>query len=110
MASDDTRPDPDALVEQIRDEEARAASGKLRIYFGSSAGVGKTFAMLAAARAAKAAGIDVVAGVVETHGRAETAALLQGLDLLPRQTIAYRRQGDPVGVRSRRRARPAARR
>ena len=88
MASDDTRPDPDALVERIRDEEARAASGKLRIYFGSSAGVGKTFAMLAAARAAKAAGIDVVAGVVETHGRAETAALLQGLELLPRQTIA----------------------
>ena len=88
MASDDSRPDPDALVERIRDEAARAASGKLRIYFGSSAGVGKTFAMLAAARAAKAAGIDVVAGVVETHGRAETAAQLQGLELLPRQTIA----------------------
>ena len=88
MASEDSRPDPDALVERIRDEEARAASGKLRIYFGSSAGVGKTFAMLAAARAAKVAGIDVVVGVVETHGRAETASLLQGLELLPRQTIA----------------------
>jgi two-component system sensor histidine kinase KdpD len=88
MASDDARPDPDALVERLRDEEAKAARGRLRIYFGSSAGVGKTFAMLAAARAAKAAGTDVVAGVVETHGRADTAALLQGLDLLPRRTIA----------------------
>jgi two-component system, OmpR family, sensor histidine kinase KdpD len=88
MASDDTRPDPDALVERIRGEQAKAARGRLRIYFGSSAGVGKTFAMLAGARAAKTAGTDVVAGVVETHGRAETAAQLQGLDLLPRQTIA----------------------
>ncbi|MCE9659836.1 MAG: DUF4118 domain-containing protein [Burkholderiales bacterium] len=88
MASDDARPDPDALVERIRDEEAKAARGRLRIYFGSSAGVGKTFAMLGAARAAKAAGTDVVAGVVETHGRADTVAQLQGLDLLPRQTIA----------------------
>ena len=84
----DARPDPEALLERIRDDEARAARGRLRIYFGSSAGVGKTYAMLGAARARQAAGVDVVAGVVETHGRAETLAQLQGLELLPRRTIA----------------------
>jgi two-component system, OmpR family, sensor histidine kinase KdpD len=86
--SEGARPDPDALIERIRDEEARAARGKLRIYFGSSAGVGKTYAMLAAARLAKAAGVDVVAGVVETHGRDETAAQLKGIEVLPRTEIA----------------------
>jgi len=86
--SNDARPDPDALIERIREDEARAARGKLRIYFGSSAGVGKTYAMLVAARAAKAAGSDVVAGVVETHGRAETQAQLQGLDVLARKSLA----------------------
>jgi two-component system, OmpR family, sensor histidine kinase KdpD len=86
--SEGARPDPDALIERIRDEEARAARGKLRIYFGSSAGVGKTYAMLAAARLAKAAGADVVAGVVETHGRDETAAQLKGIEVLPRTEIA----------------------
>ena len=70
----DARPDPDQLLAQIHSDEARAARGRLRIYFGSSAGVGKTYAMLVAARALRAAGIDVVAGVVETHGRVETAA------------------------------------
>jgi two-component system sensor histidine kinase KdpD len=85
---DDTRPDPDALIERIRADEAKASRGKLRIYFGSSAGVGKTYAMLVAARAAKDAGVDVVAGVVETHGRAETIAQLMGLDVLPRKTMA----------------------
>ena len=84
----DARPDPDALIERIRDDEARAARGRLRIYFGSSAGVGKTFAMLAGARHEQAAGRDVVAGVVETHGRADTAAQLQGLELLARKSIA----------------------
>ena len=67
MASDDTRPDPDALIARIRSDEARATRGKLRIYFGSAAGVGKTFAMLAAARLAKQQGTEVVAGIVETH-------------------------------------------
>ena len=79
----DARPDPDELLVQLRDEAARAARGKLRIYFGSSAGVGKTYAMLAAGRALKAGGLDVVVGVVETHGRVETAAQLHGLDVLP---------------------------
>ncbi len=82
----DSRPDPDALIERLREDEARASRGKLRIYFGSSAGVGKTYAMLVAAGAARAAGVDVMAGVVETHGRAETIAQLQGLDVLPRKT------------------------
>ena len=86
----DSRPDPDQLLAQIRGDEARAARGRLRIYFGSSAGVGKTYAMLLAARALKASGVDVVAGVVETHGRAETAAQLQGLDVLPPALVDHR--------------------
>jgi len=87
VASDDTRPDPDALIARIRSDEARATRGKLRIYFGSSAGVGKTYAMLAAAGLARKQGTDVIAGIVETHGRAETAALLQSLEILPRRSM-----------------------
>ena len=86
----DARPDPDELLVQLRDDEARAARGKLRIYFGSSAGVGKTYAMLAAGRALKVGGLDVLAGVVETHGRIETAAQLQGLDVLPPAQLTSR--------------------
>ncbi len=86
----DTRPDPDELLVQLRDEAARAARGKLRIYFGSSAGVGKTYAMLAAGKHLKAGGLDVLAGVVETHGRVETAAQLPGLDLLPAAQLTSR--------------------
>ena len=86
----DTRPDPDELLLQLRDQEARAARGKLRIYFGSAAGVGKTYAMLAAGRQLKASGLDVIAGVVETHGRVETAAQLQGLDVLPPAQLSWR--------------------
>src|SRR5206468_3543767 len=82
------RRDPDAIIERIRQQEHRAARGKLRIYFGSSAGVGKTYAMLLAARALKAAGTDVVAGVIETHGRIDTAAQQVGLELLPRRAPA----------------------
>lgn len=84
------RPDPDALLAQIRQDEQRAKRGRLRIYFGSSAGVGKTFAMLLAARKLRADGLDVVVGVVETHGRGETAALLDGLPALPLAQIEYR--------------------
>ncbi|MEP6873853.1 MAG: two-component system sensor histidine kinase KdpD [Burkholderiales bacterium] len=86
----DARPDPDELLLQLRDQEARAARGKLRIFFGSSAGVGKTYAMLAAGRQLKASGLDVIAGVVETHGRVETAAQLQGLDVLPPAQLSWR--------------------
>ncbi len=88
--TDETRPDPDALLQQLREQEARDARGRLRIYFGSSAGVGKTYAMLVAARQLKANGVDILAGIVETHGRTETAALLQGLELLPPAQIEAR--------------------
>lgn len=86
----DRRPDPDALLERIQEEERKAQRGKLRIFFGASAGVGKTFAMLLAARQALAQGVDVVAGIVETHGRGETAVLLEGLERLPLEEIDYR--------------------
>ena len=84
------RPDPDLLLAKVQRQEARSLRGKLRIYFGSSAGVGKTYAMLVAARKLKQDGRDVVVGVVETHGRPETAAQLEGLEVLPRKAIAYR--------------------
>ncbi len=84
------RPDPDALLAQINEDAISATRGKLRIYFGASAGVGKTYAMLTAARKAKLEEVDVVIGVVETHGRSETAALLDGLELLPLRQVQYR--------------------
>lgn len=90
MSSTDSRPDPDTLLARVQAQERRAARGKLRIYFGASAGVGKTFAMLAAARKLQAEGIDVLVGVVETHGRVDTAGLLDGLPTLPRKTIDHR--------------------
>lgn len=86
----DARPDPDALLAQLRNDEARALRGKLRIYFGASAGVGKTWAMLSAAQRERAAGRDVLVGVAETHGRSETAALLAGLDTLPLRELDHR--------------------
>jgi two-component system sensor histidine kinase KdpD len=86
----DSRPDPDRLLEQIRGEEQRARRGKLRIYFGASAGVGKTYAMLSAAQREHKAGVDVMVGVLETHGRDETAELLAGLPCLPLREMPYR--------------------
>ena len=88
-ASPDGRPDPDALLEKLQQEEQAAQQGKLRIYFGSNAGVGKTCAMLTAARQEQNLGRDVVAGVVETHGRRDTAELLNGLELLPRSSVMH---------------------
>jgi two-component system sensor histidine kinase KdpD len=88
--NDSVRPDPDALLAQVQAQERKAARGKLRIYFGASAGVGKTYAMLAAARKLQAGGQAVLVGVVETHGRSETAAMLEGLDLLPPRAVDYR--------------------
>ena len=84
------RPDPDQLLAKVQRQEADARRGKLRIYFGSSAGVGKTYAMLVAGRKLKAEGRDVVIGVVETHGRSETAALLGDLPILPPKSMPYR--------------------
>jgi two-component system sensor histidine kinase KdpD len=86
---EETRRDPDALLAQLQEQARRAARGRLRIYFGASAGVGKTYAMLSAARQLSAAR-KVLVGIVETHGRADTAALLEGLAVLPRKTIDYR--------------------
>src|SRR5215471_17398646 len=83
------RPDPEALLARAKLEEARRSQGRLKLFFGAAAGVGKTFAMLEAARELRAAGIDVVVGYVETHGRAETAALLDGLDVLPPRRESY---------------------
>jgi two-component system sensor histidine kinase KdpD len=88
--SPDSRPDPDRLLAQIRGDEERARRGKLRIYFGASAGVGKTYAMLSAAQSERKAGREVLVGVVETHGRSETAELLAGLEQLPLREVAYR--------------------
>ncbi len=87
---EDERPDPDQLLARVKREEAAAVRGRLRIFFGACAGVGKTYAMLLAAREQKAEGADVVIGLVETHGRKETAALLEGLEILPRRSIPYR--------------------
>jgi len=84
------RPDPDQLLEHVQAEEARAKRGHLRIFFGASAGVGKTYAMLEAARAVKASGTDVVIGYVEPHGRLETERLTEGMERLPTQTVRYR--------------------
>ncbi len=82
----DSRPDPDALLALAQ----RARRGKLTVFLGAAPGVGKTYAMLARARQLKADGVDVVIGIVETHGRSETAALLEGLEVLPRRAVAYR--------------------
>src|SRR5438477_11359435 len=84
------RPDPDALLARVREHEARRTRGKLKVFFGAAAGVGKTYAMLEAARAQRAAGVEVVAGVIETHRRAETEALLEGFEILPRRRVEYR--------------------
>ncbi|HNF65274.1 MAG TPA: two-component system sensor histidine kinase KdbD, partial [Plasticicumulans sp.] len=83
------RPDPDALLALAQHEERRTRGGRLKVFLGAAPGVGKTWAMLEAAHAQREAGIDVVAGLVECHGRSETEALLDGLELLPRQTSAW---------------------
>ena len=87
---DDQRPDPDALLKRVQQEEAQALRGRLKIFFGASAGVGKTYAMLAAARAAMAQGVPLIVGLVETHGRAETEAMAAQLPRLPLQEVTYR--------------------
>jgi len=86
----EVRPDPDQLLERVKAEEARERRGRLRIFFGASAGVGKTYAMLEAARGMLAAGTDVVVGYVEPHGRVETERLLEGLPRLPPLAVSYR--------------------
>src|SRR4029078_2826295 len=87
----DQRPSPDALLKAARREERRL--GKLKIFMGAAPGVGKTYEMLQQARARNKDGYDIIVGVAETHGRKETEALLQGLDVVPRRPIEYKGQG-----------------
>jgi two-component system sensor histidine kinase KdpD len=86
----DNRPDPDALLASLNREQKRAERGKLKVFFGMCPGVGKTFAMLRAAQQEMRDGVDLVVGVVETHRRAETEALLDGLPVIPRRQITYK--------------------
>jgi len=83
------RPDPDALLTRVKHEEIQARRGRLKVFFGAAAGVGKTYAMLEAAREQRDDGIDVVVGYVETHGRADTDALLTGLEILEPRRLEY---------------------
>ncbi len=102
----DERPDPDQLLKRVQADEALSGRGRLKLFFGASPGVGKTYAMLEAARQRKKEGWDVVVGIVETHKRVETEALLEGMDVLPRKDIAYKgvtlREFDLDGALSRR--------
>jgi two-component system sensor histidine kinase KdpD len=86
----DQRPDPDALLASLNRDEQRSRRGKLKVFFGMCPGVGKTFAMLRAAQQELRDGVDLVVGVVETHGRAETEALLAGLPVIPRRKVEYK--------------------
>lgn len=84
------RPDPDLLLAQVQAEDERAERGKLKIFLGYAAGVGKTYAMLEAAHHRVETGVDVVIAYIETHKRAETEALVEGLEIIPRALLDYR--------------------
>ena len=86
----DDRPNPDELLARVRAEEVKQKRGKLKIFFGMAPGVGKTYAMLQAARRAATEQVDVIVGYVEPHARPETHALVLGLDLMPRRIVNYR--------------------
>ena len=88
--NDQTRPNPDQILARLTQNEGKPDRGRLKIFFGSSAGVGKTYAMLTAAHEHKQQGLDVVVGIVETHKRQETADLLNNLSILPPLEIKYR--------------------
>jgi two-component system sensor histidine kinase KdpD len=90
VAMTDDRPNPDELLARVNAEEARQKRGKLRIYFGYAAGVGKTYAMLEAAQREHKEAVDIVVGYVEPHGRSETEALLTDLEVIPPKLIPYR--------------------
>ena len=90
FSMNDDRPNPDALLARVQADEFKQKRGKLKIFFGMAPGVGKTYAMLEAARKAATEQIDVIVGYVEPHARPETHALVLGLDLLPRRLVSYR--------------------
>ncbi|MDP4209794.1 MAG: sensor histidine kinase KdpD [Bacteroidota bacterium] len=87
---EENRPNPDELLASLKLEEEKSKRGKLKIFFGMCAGVGKTFTMLQAAHVDKAKGIDIVVGYVETHKRKETDDLVEGLELIPRKMSEYK--------------------
>ncbi len=86
----ENRPDPDALLASLNRDQQRALRGKLKVFFGMCPGVGKTYAMLRAAQQDMRDGLDLVVGIVETHGRVETEALLAGLPVIPRRQVTYK--------------------
>src|SRR5438477_12665865 len=86
MSTDAARPSPEQFLAMLREQQR----GRLKVYLGFAAGVGKTYEMLQEGHRLKRQGVDVVIGIVETHGRAETAALLEGLEQVPRRRIEYR--------------------
>ncbi len=90
MNPEPRRPDPDALLAHVQAEERQQKNGRLKIFLGYAAGVGKTYAMLEAAHQRKEEGLDVVVGYVETHGRLETEGMLSGLEKIPHKQISYR--------------------
>ncbi len=90
MDFEDNRPNPDDLLASLKEEEEKSKRGKLKIFFGMCAGVGKTYTMLEAAQVEKKKGADIVIGYVETHNRRETAALVEGFELIPRKKYLYR--------------------
>jgi two-component system sensor histidine kinase KdpD len=89
MSLESSRPDPDELLAQVQAEEQQDKRGRLKIFLGYAAGVGKTYAMLEAAHQRKNEGVDVVVGYVETHKRVETELLVNGLEVIPRRQLAY---------------------
>ena len=88
--SDQNRLDPDEILASIKNEEELSKRGKLKIFFGMCAGVGKTYSMLQTGLSDKSKGFDIVIGYVEHHNRKETLALIEGLDLIPRIKIVYK--------------------
>lgn len=89
-ASRDSRPDPKLLLAQVQEQEQKERRGRLKVFFGAAAGVGKTYAMLSAGRAKASEGVDVVVGYAEPHARPETERLLLGLEILPSRTVEYK--------------------
>ena len=86
----ESRRDPEALLSRLKQEELSSKRGRLKVFFGAVAGVGKTYAMLEAAQRLMEQKADVVVGYIETHGRPETEALLEGLEILPAKVFDYK--------------------
>ena len=103
----DKRPDPDALLASLQKEDKDRSRGRLKIFFGACAGVGKTYAMLQEAKERLKAGVDVVVGLAETHGRPETTALLEGFEILPKRSLPGRSSLHEFDMQAALRRRPA---